>query len=147
MLLCGMNFINPIHFLLVFGINHQHVLSYNPHLLMYINKAAVFSDQALKEPDASGSFFMFQINIWLNIPVFPPKVFYPFLLNQKNIPSANRILSLPAIGQPPPAADNEIPCSFYPGRNLLQIGSIYKPLRHTLHSLISPGIHPAYPAW
>ena len=30
MLLCGQNYINPIHFLLVFGINHQHVLSYNP---------------------------------------------------------------------------------------------------------------------
>ena len=28
--MCGQNYINPIHFLLVFGINHQHVLSYNP---------------------------------------------------------------------------------------------------------------------
>ena len=30
MLLCGQNYINPIHFLLVFGINHQHKMSYNP---------------------------------------------------------------------------------------------------------------------
>lgn len=72
---------------------------------------------------------------------------FSFLLNQKNILSVGQILSLPAIGQPPSAADNEIPCSFYPGRNLLQIGSTHKPMRHTLHSPISPGIHPAYPAW
>lgn len=31
--MCGQNYINPIHFLLVFGINHQHVLSYNPENL------------------------------------------------------------------------------------------------------------------
>ena len=36
MLLCGQNYINPIHFLLVFGINHQHVLSYNPVLRPHI---------------------------------------------------------------------------------------------------------------